>query len=349
MTLTDEDFDPLFNLANIGISFIPVGKMPIYNPKKMKAPFDSVWQDNPYRLEDCILMILRNECTGLGIINGKHSNGLLSLDVDGYEAYEFFEQNFGRFTEYYSNLVWTSGKECRMQLGWHVPAEHWQSLKTVKVGPAGSLEFRFTGSQSVIAPSRHPQTGRYRWLIPPMGEPLEPIPSAVLAWWLERCRSIPDKVSVQEDSGKTFQSIVLDDDVKIQRVRGLISIYKKHHPRISYDEWILRSWEIADELGAATAESIMSEFYPPYKNGDYRPVFKSFKEGGGRSVRSLIWEARICDPIKTDEVLNAAIAAQRETRLFKNIDENSQLIDRFNRFRQKKAGAVPKPQPELEQ
>ena len=272
---------------------------------------------------------------------------MLSLDVDGYEAYDFFEETFGKFNKYYSNLIWTSGKECRMQLGWYVPAQHWQSVRTIKVGPKNSLEFRFTGTQSVIAPSKHPETGQYRWLIPPRGEPLEPIPDTVLSWWLERCGSIPEKCSVLEDSGQSFQGIALDDDVKIQRVRGLIAIYKEHHPRISYDEWIRRCWEIADEVGAASAERIMSDFYPPFKNNDYRPVFRSYKEGGGRRVGSLIREARMCDPIKTDEVLNAAKFAQRETRLFNTIDENSELIERLNSFRQKKAGVIAKPQSEL--
>ena len=41
MALINEDLETIFNLDGISLSFIPVGKLPMNDPKKMKAPFDN--------------------------------------------------------------------------------------------------------------------------------------------------------------------------------------------------------------------------------------------------------------------------------------------------------------------
>jgi len=80
-----------------------------------------------------------------------------------------------------NTVSWTSGKPGRYQLLFQVPPDirvnlqnftryvvtQWQGIETAKDEsgkPSELLEFRYNCCQSVLPPSRHPDTGAYRWL-----------------------------------------------------------------------------------------------------------------------------------------------------------------------------------------
>ena len=97
---------------------------------------------------------------GIGILCGEPSGGLLCVDFDGIEAWETYEKWVGT-SDIPETLTWSSGKPDRCQMAFWVPSEYWADLNTVKVGitpdAVKSLEFRWTGQQSVIPPSVHPE------------------------------------------------------------------------------------------------------------------------------------------------------------------------------------------------
>ena len=97
-----------------------------------------------------------NRVTGIGIRTGEVSEGLLTVDGDGFEALKLIEAHGG----FPLTPSWTSGKPGRRSYLFRVPQEHWafiQNTKGVKVGDSGdAIEFLWNGSQCVVPPSLYP-------------------------------------------------------------------------------------------------------------------------------------------------------------------------------------------------
>ncbi|MDV3002644.1 MAG: hypothetical protein N5P05_004299 (plasmid) [Chroococcopsis gigantea SAG 12.99] len=153
----------------------------ILTPVKDKSPLRPNWQhETPINRDQLLELLVKGQklqgknnkqwhCrwTGVGVRLGTVSGGLMAIDADGHNGESKLQELCGG--ELPETPCWTSGKEGRRQLIYRITAEHWEKVKTVKLdcGDEQYLEFRWDGCQSVLPPSRHPETGQYRWLISP--------------------------------------------------------------------------------------------------------------------------------------------------------------------------------------
>ncbi|MBW4558269.1 MAG: DUF3987 domain-containing protein [Trichormus sp. ATA11-4-KO1] len=137
-----------------------------------KQPYRENWQnEQPITREKLIAMIKSGLPQGYGLRTGKWSVGILAIDADGQAAHEKLNQ----LGELPKTVAFTSGKPGRCQYLVRVPKEYWSVVKTQKIntgvkgenGKDQLLEFRWTGCQSVLPPSVHPETGQYNWVNSP--------------------------------------------------------------------------------------------------------------------------------------------------------------------------------------
>ena len=164
-------------------------------PVKEKRPLRPDWQHEPPLTRDVLLDLLQNgqplkssqgklwHChwTGIGLRLGTISGGLLAIDADGPLAEaKLQELSQGNLPV---TVSWTSGKVGRRQLLYQIASENHDKIKTLKLdcGEGQYLEFRWEGCQSVLPPSRHPETGQYRWLVSPSEQNVAEAP----AWLLD--------------------------------------------------------------------------------------------------------------------------------------------------------------------
>ena len=66
-----------------------------YTPVKFKSPFVDAWQDNPFSLKEA-LEINPTYTTGVGLLLGEVSGGILAVDLDGVGA----SRNFAKWFHY---------------------------------------------------------------------------------------------------------------------------------------------------------------------------------------------------------------------------------------------------------
>ncbi|HEY9892153.1 MAG TPA: plasmid replication protein, CyRepA1 family [Candidatus Sericytochromatia bacterium] len=161
-------------------------------PLQNKAPKRLDWQTEPFIPHELIASLIvkgeqstskrtgkpyRRYWSGFGLRTGDTSGGLLAIDVDGVSAQPILEaMSSGDIP---TSVSWTSGKPGRYQLLFQVPADirvnlqnftryvvtQWLGLETAKDEsgkPSELLEFRYNRCQSVLPPSRHPETGSYQ-------------------------------------------------------------------------------------------------------------------------------------------------------------------------------------------
>lgn len=143
---------------------------------KEKRPLLDEWQLNPIPFSD--LPNVPSECN-VGLLLGPVSGGVVALDFDGEEAWEYWAKHFD--FEPPKTVCWTSGKELRMQMLYSVPPAYWDALKKKVVS---KLEFRWTGGQSVLPPSELADGRTYTWINSPSTTEICPLPQAVLEHWL---------------------------------------------------------------------------------------------------------------------------------------------------------------------
>jgi len=122
----------------------------------------------PYRMYD----------SGFGLRTGDISGGILAIakrrrsriDVDGEEAEALLQAISGG--DIPPTWEWTSGKPGRRQLAFQIPDDLRSLLISFQrhvvrewngIHRSQDLDFRYNGHQSVLPPSRHPDTGQYRW------------------------------------------------------------------------------------------------------------------------------------------------------------------------------------------
>ncbi|MEG4294319.1 DUF3987 domain-containing protein [Microcoleus sp. C2C3] len=102
--------------------------------------------------------------TGVSIVTGPLSNGIMAIDFDGLSALtKYLELSSNQFPP--PTKRWTSGKTGHFQILMSVPPEKWEGLKPIKIELENNqkLELRWNEC-STLPPSIHPTTQKpYFW------------------------------------------------------------------------------------------------------------------------------------------------------------------------------------------
>ncbi len=170
-------------------------------PLQDKASKRDGWENEPFiphaQIADLILngeekiskkngLPYRAYYSGFGLRAGDYSDGLLAIDVDGAQAEELLQLVSGG--DLPLTVSWTSGKPGRRQLLYQIPEQYREQLKPLThkaIREWGSfksdcdLDFRYNKVSSVLPPSRHPETGSYKWINSPVN-----VPVAIAPDWL---------------------------------------------------------------------------------------------------------------------------------------------------------------------
>lgn len=164
-------------------------------PVQGKATFIKNWTDAPIDSNQALLDAYhkRPGYRGVGVLTGRHSKGLIAIDIDGPQADERFREALVALGGSYealgaeTTMSWTSGKPGRRQILYQLPKYLWSQLdefKTLILRLDGTWEagqgdmaraekgseyeevvVRFNHCQSVLPGSVHPDTKeRYRFL-----------------------------------------------------------------------------------------------------------------------------------------------------------------------------------------
>jgi hypothetical protein len=250
-----------------------------------KKPYPANWQNTPLTLEQV-------DSENIGLILGPKGNGVCAIDFDGTTAWEWLKQ------QGISNLVttptWTSGKPDRCQMAFKVPEDFWDVLETKKIvtkpaskpgaGDGEGFEFRWSGGQSVIPPSIHPQTQQpYIWLVDAQQE-LAEIPTELLQLWLIQ---ISHKIARPED---TEPEVKLDDltDKDIKECERILTKLKEKFPVLAYDEWRTVCWATAHFVGREAGGYLIRQFYPEQQRGEYAGLFRTWNKAKSPTIGSVL-------------------------------------------------------------
>ena len=176
-----------------------------------KAPYLNDWQHKDVERRLIEQDIRSGKAIGIGLRLGKPSGYLVAIDFDGQSAIDLWTEKWGDVPP---TISWTSGKEGRYQALFTIPEAYRERVKNnkISIGIVGSdgkqeaLEFRYTGNQSVLPPSPHPETGGYTW-INTHGFPMAELPQIVIDDWIERLEPKPR----QKNEYKPHPSIPLTD------------------------------------------------------------------------------------------------------------------------------------------
>ena len=123
-------------------------------PVRGKRGYLKGWQNGTDR--EIIKQELFDKATGIGIILGELSGGIVAIDEDGEEAQALADELSRGINP--PTYTFTSGREHRRQRLYHIPQEHWEFIATRRL--SCGLEFRWNGTQSVLPYSIHPTTGQ---------------------------------------------------------------------------------------------------------------------------------------------------------------------------------------------
>jgi len=101
--------------------------------------------------------------TGVSIVTGPLSNGVMAIDFDGPLALQKYLELSGQLPP--TKKRWTSGKLGHFQILLQVPPEKWEGLKPQKIELEGGQKLELRWNQcSTLPPSIHPDTGKpYLW------------------------------------------------------------------------------------------------------------------------------------------------------------------------------------------
>ncbi|MEB3199300.1 MAG: AAA family ATPase, partial [Synechococcaceae cyanobacterium] len=133
-----------------------------------KAAIGSGWQRKGHHRQRIAQLLSSGEATGVGMLSGPISGGILLVDHDGGAAGPVLQELL-QGQPLPPSWQWSSGRPGRWQLALQVPERYWQAMRNKRVMATGTtgeqLELRWTGHQSVLPPSIHPDTKEpYRWL-----------------------------------------------------------------------------------------------------------------------------------------------------------------------------------------
>lgn len=139
--------------------------------KKDKRPYRKDWQKQGCDRKAIARDIQSGKANGVGLITGELSGGILAIDVDGASAGKLLEAIFPQGLG--ETFSWSSGKPGRCQLLFQLgdkaravardfTRKAFKEWGNVQTEAGEQLEFRYNQMQSVLPPSAHPETGRYR-------------------------------------------------------------------------------------------------------------------------------------------------------------------------------------------
>lgn len=275
-----------------------------FTPLRGKAPFLPNWQNRPYSFNRIDL-----SKHGVGLLLGPVSGGVAALDFDGPEAWDFLRAKNISDPFKGSGLapIWTSGKPHRCQIAVRVPRQYWGILESKKLGPNQKFELRWTGCQSAIPPSPHPETGSYNWLFEPQEWNADfEISDELLNLWLEACqKTVPQKIYQS-----TFPE--LSDDEKTRKVDELLTVIARNCPRPDYEDWLKFGFAVAKELGKADAIAMMRKHFGEEKSGEYDRLFSGHRSVASPTIGTLHHHAKKYEP---DTILRSEVYARELRRI----------------------------------
>ena len=242
-----------------------------------KRPYQNDWQKNPLTRAQLFKEITEGRSTGIGVLAGKFSGGLLFLDHDGQSASKILTEEWGlSLGSLPPSWMVTSGRVGRYQLIYKVPEKYWPKIKTRKFqtgvkdedGSVEQLELRWNGMQSIVC-GKHPMTDGYRWMDGRSPADLE-LAEAPLA--------IIEKMMDQPKKKKATPVQVFNSD--IDKARSFLQSINPN--RIDdYDQWLkigMAAHSAGDSLLADWED--LSQKNSKYKPGECSKKWDSFKRSG---------------------------------------------------------------------
>ena len=278
-----------------------------------KKPYPANWQLNPLELNQV-------DSGNIGLLLGPASSGTCAIDFDGTSAWTWFKaQNIDQLP---LTPTWTSGKTDRCQMAFRVPSEFWDYLKTEQIKPtkdpliqAGEgFEFRWTGGQSVLPPSIHPDTGKpYEWLIPP-DIPVADIPLDLLELWV-KCMDRKTFVVEGPTEIKNIDDLTESD---VNEANHLLELLKQKYNQLDYTAWRNVAWAVFKMLGPDAGAILMSQYYPEQQPNEYNNLKHGYnpqRSPGRGTLRHLVGDLLAAEP-KTG--MDAVRAFRREAKKIRN-------------------------------
>ena len=173
-----------------------------YTPVLFKGGFVHQWNKKPLSIHEAIKLGTNYinptkkdpspiTLTGLGLHTGKFTKTgcfdfdqeKLSKDVIENKFKEWFKKDINELPK---SISWTSGKPNRYQVAFEIPEKYWDfiiSHKDRKELP--EMELRWDKLQSVLPPSKHPETGFYKWINSPSSTALAEAPEWLMDGWIK--------------------------------------------------------------------------------------------------------------------------------------------------------------------
>ena len=232
-----------------------------------KRPYPAGWQRRQLTLDQI-------ESTNVGVLLGPQSHGVMALDFDGASAWSWFDHTIGCALP--ETVTWTSGKASRCQMAFQVPSTYWMWVKTLKItrsrtaliAEGEGFEFRWAGGQSVVPPSRLQDGRQYTWLAAPSTTPVAELPDEIMAYWLEHSNpDVPD--TPPRDLSQVTAADLDEIQLLLEQVRGRLG-------NLDYDTWRTVAWATAHHMGVNTAQTLMNQYWPERKRGEYRQLYQGY-------------------------------------------------------------------------
>lgn len=246
-----------------------------------KRPYPANWQNTPLLLEQV-------DSDSIGLLLGVPGNGVCAIDFDGPSSFAWLEQQGIDFAQLPLTPTWSSGRTGRCQMAYSVVGEAWEYLTTKKIptGPGEGFEFRWTGCQSVLPPSVHPDTGRrYQWEIA-ADHKMQELPLSLLELWLTCCENTVKNTNFlgQEKTPSFYTNTSVD-------TTQLLKSIKNRYFSLRYDEWRNLTWAVATVLGPTLAITEMKQYYPEQRRGEYQQLLRHWTPSRSPTAGTIYWMA----------------------------------------------------------
>ena len=312
--------------TNLDLPLVPIGNN--------KQPIGDRWQQRPFTAAQLIEAIssggvsvpIKNQTKkiqplGFGLITGRKitiggfTHYLMALDQDGASACRKIDElSEGRSLP--QTVAFTSDRPGRCQYLFLIPEQYADAIKTKKIktgvigddGKAEQLEFRWRNLQSVLPPSVHPTTGKYRWVD---GCAIEETEIAIAPDWIieqmliepfeqRRRGAVPRDTASHKVQGCRGAGVMsssrtstspqkwTDLDFALSYLDA-VSSYRAD----DYDEWLtvgMALHSIDDTL--LDAWDKWSNQSAKYKPGECERKWRSFSGGGGVTLGTLAHMAK---------------------------------------------------------